>query len=117
MRLVGTTDTNGDATVLAERSILGWLVAVGWIDGDLTDGVDAVLSVSRAPAPAADTTLLTLSNANADAFYYPRVVENDVSGVALATTTLMMIEGTLKLVIASGGSTHTGGCIVYYTDR
>jgi hypothetical protein len=117
VKLVGTTDASGDATIIATHAILGWLVAVQWIDGDLTDGVDAVLSVVNPPSPGADKTLLTLTNANADAWYHPRVAECDAAGVALANYTLMIIEGTLKLVIASGGSTHTGGCIVYYTDR
>jgi hypothetical protein len=30
---------------------------------------------------------------------------------------MMLIEGTLKLVVADGGNAASGGCIVYYTDR
>jgi hypothetical protein len=116
-RLIVTTGTDGAGTVYGEKTLLGWLVAVQWIDGDLADGVDAVLSVDRAPSPAPDRTLLTLTDANADAWYYPRALEHDVAGAALTTYTLLIIEGRLKLVIADGGDTKTGGCIVYYTDR
>lgn len=117
IHLIGTTDASGNLTIIAPISVLGWLVAVQWIDGDLADGVDAVLSITRAPYPAPDTTLLTLTNANADAWYYPVVAECNVAGVAESTTTLMLVEGTFKLVISSGGNVATGGCIVYYTDR
>jgi hypothetical protein len=116
VRLEGTTDGDGDVTVTAEYSILGWLVAVEWIDGDLADGVDAVLSATVRPS-AVDQTLLTLTDANSDAMYYPRTLEHDNTGAALTTYTLAIIEGTLQLVISSGGATKTGGCIVYYTDR
>lgn len=116
IHLTGTTNGSGALTVTAPRSLLGWLIAVQWIDGSLADGVDAVLSVTNTPA-GVDTTLLTLTDANNDAWYYPRVLENSNAGAALATYTLMIIEGTLKLVVADGGDTKTGGCIVYYTDR
>lgn len=116
LRLTGTTDTSGDLTLTAESPLLGWLVGVEWKDGDLADGVDAVLSVANRPSEV-DQTLLTLSNANDDAMYYPRTAEHDETGAARGTYTLMIIEGTLKLVIAAGGNAKTGGCIVYYTDR
>jgi hypothetical protein len=116
VRLLGTTGTGGTAAVAAKSSILGWLVAVQWIDGDLADGVDAVLSSVYTPS-GVDQTLLTLTDANSDAWYYPRTLEHGATGSALATYTLPVIEGTLSLAISSGGDTKTGGCIVYYTDR
>ncbi len=116
VRLTGTTNASGALTVLAPHSILGWLFAVQWIDGTLADGVDAVLSVTRTPSEV-DKTLLTLTNANDDAWYHPRVLECDAAGASIGTYTPMIIEGTLKLVVSSGGDTLTGGCIVYYTDR
>jgi hypothetical protein len=116
MRLVGTTDASGDLVVTAPRALFGWLIAVQWIDGDLADGVDAVLKAVYTPS-GVDTTLLTLTDANADAWYYPVTVENDNAGAALTTRTLQIIEGTLQLTVADGGDTKTGGCIVYYTDN
>ena len=116
MRLWGTTDANGDLVVTAPRSLFGWLIAVQWIDGDLADGVDAVLSATRTPS-GVDATLLTLTDANADAWYYPTVVEHDAAGAAQTTRTFQIIEGTLQLTVSSGGVTKTGGCIVYYTDN
>ena len=117
LAITATTDGSGDATATAEKSVFGWLIGVQWIDGDFADGVDAVLSVTNRPSPAADRTLLTLTDANDDAMYYPREDEHDNTGSAASTTTLPLIDGTPKLVVSSGGATKTGGVILYYTDR
>jgi hypothetical protein len=118
IRLDATTDGDGDATATATLSIMARLFAVEWIDGDLADGVDAVLSTINTPS-AVDQTLLTLTDANVDKWYFPRVLLHSEAGAALTGTQggdrgMMVINGTLKLVIASGGDTKTGGCIVYY---
>ncbi len=115
LRLTGATSAGGAATITATRPVLGLLFAVEWIDGDLADGVDAVLSVIQTGS-AVDQTLLTLTDANADAWYYPRTTEDDPTGTALATYTYPVINGVMQLVIASGGDTKTGGCIVYYIE-
>lgn len=118
VRLVGATDASGDKTLTAPSGVFGYLEAVEWIDGDLTDGVDAVLSVTETPS-GVDQTLLTLTNANDDAWYRPRHVVHSEAGAALTGTSggdraRPLINGKLKLVISSGGDTKTGGCIVYY---
>lgn len=108
-----TTDENGDgaATKALPAGASYLLHAVEWIDGDLVDGVDAVLKcVSRAYGP--DLTMLTLTNANADNVYFPRELEDDNVGAALTTYTLPVVDGTLQLVIASGGDTKSGGARV-----
>jgi hypothetical protein len=115
VRLIGTTDGSGDATITSEAAYLGKLVMVQWVDGDLTDGVDAVLSVTNNDA-GVDYTLLTLTNANADAIYYPRQLVHSEAGAALTGTSGgdradQYVMGKLKLVIAAGGATHTGGAI------
>lgn len=115
MKLTGTTDASGDLTVTATRALFGWLIAVQWIDGDLADGVDATLKAVNTPS-GVDTTLLTLTDANDDAWYYPTVVEHDAAGAAQTTRTFQIIEGTLQLTVADGGDKKTGGCIVYFTD-
>lgn len=117
VKLTVTTDASGDGTATATYSILGRLVAVKWIDGDLVDGVDAVLSAT-ANESGVDDTLLTLTNANADAWYHPRTTIDTEAGAEVATEYApLIIDGTLKLVVSSGGNAKTGGCIVYYTDR
>lgn len=112
IRLTGTTDTNGDAVINAEYPVLALLYAVEWIDGDLADGVDAVLKSVNNPS-AVDTTLLTLTDANADAWYFPRETEDDTTGVAATNKVPAVITGKLQLTISSGGDTKTGGAIVY----
>jgi len=122
VKLVGTTTTAGAVTVASTTSHIGWLYAVEWIDGDLADGVDAVLSVTAASnASGVAQTLLTLTDANVDKWYYPRALVHDNTGTAVtydATNELYgpmpIINGVLSLAITAGGDTKTGGCIVYY---
>ena len=64
-----TTNADGDGTGNGARTILGKLYCVKWIDGTFADGVDAVISCVGG---IVDTTLLTLTDANIDAMYYPR---------------------------------------------
>ena len=118
--LTGTTSTAGAATINDTKAILGRLYAVEWIDGTLSDGVDAVLTAQNT-ASAVDQTLLTLTDANDDKPYYPRDVVHDLAGGALTGTSggdreMPVINGVLRLVIASGGSEKTGGCIVYFYE-
>ena len=118
--LVGTTSTAGAATINDTRATLGKLYAVEWIDGTLSDGVDAVLTCQNTASGVAQT-LLTLTDANDDDWYYPRDVVHDLAGGALTGTSggdrePPVINGVLRLVIADGGSAKTGGCIVYYHE-
>lgn len=113
VKLYGTTSTGGALTVTDTAFLKGYLHSVRWIDGDLADGVDAVLSVDSREGDSPDVTLLTLTNANDDAVYYPREAEHGNTGSALATYTWPVVDGQLKLVISSGGSEKTGGCLVY----
>jgi hypothetical protein len=117
VRLITTTIADGSATVLSESAYVGKLFAVAWVDGDLADGIDSVLSVTQTDG-GADYTLLTLTNADIDAMYYPRVVVHSEAGVALTGTAggdraMPIVNGRLKLVIADGGASKTGGAIVY----
>ncbi len=116
--LRGTTDSSGDVTITAIRPVVGFLYTVDWIDGDLADGVDAVISVTAASADGgAATTLLTLTDANDDDWYNVRELEHDNTGTALSTYTYPFINGIMQNVISNGGDTKTGGAIVwYFTD-
>ena len=117
--LSGTTDAAGDATINATVPAYGRLVAVEWIDGDLADGVDAVLSVTSTDS-SVDNTLLTLTDANIDAWYYPLAAAHDNAGAGVTFDganeiyVQQVVNGMLKLVISSGGDTKTGGAVVYY---
>lgn len=118
VRLVGITDGSGDLVVNAAMAVVGRLYAVEWIDGDLVDGVDAVISVQSTPSGVA-ATLLTLTNANDDALYYPRHQVHSAAGAGLTLEgaeiayDLPLVCGTPRLVVSSGGDTKTGGCILY----
>ena len=113
IKLTGTTDGSQNATIVAERPVTGYLEMVDWIDGDLTDGVDAVLS-STLTSSGTSQTLLTLTNANSDAVYYPRrVVDTTAGAAATGVYDRFVVDGYLSLAITSGGTSKTGGCIVY----
>ena len=111
-----TTDASGDATVnvgLSNQPRL--LYAVEWKLGTAAAGVDAVLSVTKTEC-AVDQTLLTLTNANANAWYYPRTLEDDEAGAALTTRGYLVVNGDLKLVVAQGGDTKTGAAVIYLAE-
>lgn len=107
--------TSTPATVTGQPASGAYLLhAVEWVDGDLADGVDAVLSITGTPS-GVDKTLLTLTNADNDLWYYPwaLTVKNDGSTAATDFFTEQVVIGTLKLTVASGGATKTGKCLVY----
>lgn len=118
IRLEGTTDASGDLTVNASRSVIGELVAVEWNDGDFADGVDAVISLQNRASGVAKT-VLTLTNANDDAWYYPRTPSQDNAGADVTydgTNEIyepFFVTGTPRLVVSSGGNAKSGGCTLY----
>ena len=118
IKLTGTTNASGDLTVTSTASYNGRLALVQWIDGDLADGVDAVLSMTNTDA-GVDVTLLTLTNANDDAIYPVRAIAKDQAGATITydgTNEIyepLPVVGKLKLVVSSGGDTKTGGAVVF----
>jgi len=117
--LVVTTNAAGAGTVTAGRSVRAdtprALFAVEWVDGTFEDGVDAVLSTTNTLS-GVDLTLLTLTNADDDAWYYPRRAACDGTVGALKHYELPVINGDLRLVVSSGGSVTTGGAYLYLTE-
>ena len=118
IKLYGTTATGGALTVTSDHDVLGKLVAVDWIDGTLSDGVDAVLTtIAQDDLPA--KTLLTLTDANSDARYYPQTPAQDNAGADVTFDgtneiyTEQIVNGKLSLAVTSGGDAKVGGCIVY----
>lgn len=118
LELEATTDASGDATVNAPDRIIGQLLAVEWVVGDFAAGVDAVISEQDRVSGVA-RTLLTLTDANANAIYYPRYVVHGETGTALTGTSggdreMAYLMGKPRLVVAQGGNTKTGKCILWY---
>ncbi|NIQ08548.1 MAG: hypothetical protein GWO23_02205 [Gammaproteobacteria bacterium] len=118
IRLYGTTDASGDLTVTAEVKSWGLLHAVEWIDGTFADGVDAVISFTSSNS-AVSRTVLTLTDANDDAWYFPREALHDNAGAGVTydgTNEIYdraVVDGILKMVVSSGGNAKAGGCVVY----
>lgn len=122
IKLVGETSSGGAATITATKAVLGKLYAVEWVDGDLADNNTAVLSVIRTDS-GEDQAVHTLvaGEGDDDAWWFPRVAVHDLSAVARfynddgdeAVVDYPVVNGVLQLVIAAGGDTKTGGCIVY----
>lgn len=114
-----TTDSGGAFTSAAAGSndvrTASLLYAVNWVDTSYDAGVDAVLSVTD-PVTGESTTLLTLSNADAEAWYYPRVLEDDNLGADLATYAMQVVIGRVKLVVSNGGNAKAGKCMVYLLE-
>lgn len=118
---VGSTATDGTGSATA-GPYFGRLYAVEWVDGTLVDGVDATLAVVNRQS-GTDITLLTLTDANNDAFYYPRAQVHDNAGGGVTydgvneVYEMPLVDGVLKCSITSGGSAKTGGMIVYIYDE
>lgn len=118
VQLTGTTDESGDLTVNGDLPVMGVLYAVEWIDGSFDDGVDAVITVQNTPSGVAQT-LLTLTDANDDKWYFPRVAVHSNAGADLTydgtyvIPTMSIVVGTPRMVVAQGGDTKTGGCVLW----
>lgn len=118
IRLYGTTSALGALTVNGERSISGRIYKIVWLDGTFEDGVDAVISVINDDL---NETIMTLTDANLDANYYPRALVHDATGTALTGTSggdreMPFVVGRPRLVVSDGGDSKTGGCIIYYFE-
>ena len=119
MKLYGTTSALGALTVNGTQAVFGRLFAVRWIDGGFANGVDAVISTQTHEAAA---TLLTLTDANDDATYYPKEAVCDNTGAALTvsqdsvTHDLPIMVGIPRMVVSSGGATAEGGCVLFYFE-
>lgn len=120
-RLYGAVNASGAGTFKSTSPVFGLLYAVQWIDGTLENNNTAVLSTINSEAAE---TLLTLSagEGDSDVKYYPRALVHDAACTALTGTsggdrTMPVVAGTLQLVIASGGVSTSGGCIVYVLEE
>jgi hypothetical protein len=115
IKLSVTTNTGGAGTATS-GAIAGRIYAIEYDKGTFADGVDLTLTCSGATIAQ---TLLTLTDANADDWYYPRAVVHDEAGSALTGTSggdrsMLLAVGNLLLTVANGGSTTTGTMVIYY---
>lgn len=110
-----TTDASGDKTLKASEQVAGLLIGIEWVVGTFDTGVDATITLQDTPSGVA-RTLLTLTNANSNAFYNVRTPEHDATGTATTTgsTCYPFIVGKPQVVIAQGGNTKTGKVVLYY---
>jgi hypothetical protein len=111
-----TTDGSGNGiTTSSIHGVQGVLLAIEWVKGTLANGVDAVVSCVNTPS-GIDQDILSLTDANSNGWYYPRSIEHNLLGAEQEPTVPPIINGDLKLTVASGGSLNSGHCVIYYVD-
>jgi len=120
------TDTSGAATVgqsttTALPSVIGELYAIKYMPGDIDTG--ATVTVTCVAGDGSAKPLLTKATAGtSNLWFYPRDLVHAVAdGAALTGTSggdraKPLLDGQIKVVIASGGSVKTGSVTVYYED-
>ncbi len=119
-RFVVTAVTASDGSVTAYSPYLsGYINSIEYLKTDYTDGVDFTIT-----AEATGETLWTESNVNAAKVCLPRAATHTTAGVAAlyasgGTAVLDRIalgRDRVKIMIASGGDTHTGAFHILVDD-
>ena len=118
IRLYGTCSTGGALTVNATTPVFGRLFAIRYVDTSFATGADLVISTQGHEASA---TLLTITDGNATATYYPREAVHSNAGAALTLTTgsdaeMPLMAGVPRMVVATGGNGGVGGVILFYYE-
>ena len=124
VELLGTTSGAGALTVESTEKFTGFVYAVQTIQGTLDSGVGYTITSTLTTESGATIVLPILVNAGitASSLRYPRVATNKTEdGAALTSAAggdrdMCIVDGTIKMVLASGGATKTGGCRVYITN-
>lgn len=112
-----TTDGSGDFVGTLAVKTPAKLHAAQWVDGDLVDGVDAVLTCTQFAPRDLVTTLLDLTDANADALYYPKVTGDTPAGVEITDAyESPLVHGVLTLTVSDGGSEKSGALWLYLEE-
>lgn len=107
--VTATTDGSGDATVYLPSSagdaITGRVLTMIYTKTDFTDGVDFTIT-----SLATGQTIWTESNVNATATRAPGQQTHTGAGVAITDVYdyIALVNDRIKIVVASGGATHTG---------
>lgn len=108
--VTAVTDAAGAAEKYSPR-FSGKLVSIRYVKTDFTNGVDFTIT-----AEATGETLWTESNVDASATRYPRAATASTAGAAslyasggtAVNDMIALGADRVKIVIASGGDTHTG---------
>lgn len=108
--VTAVTDGSGNATAYSPY-ISGYIQAIEYVKTDYTDGVDFTIT-----AEATGETIWTESNVNAAKVCLPRAATHSNVGVAALYASggvavndrIALGRDRVKIVIGSGGATHTG---------
>jgi hypothetical protein len=117
--LLGPTSGAGAFTSVQGSALLGKLYAIEYRPGTIDTGASITVTCE---ADSSKPLLTKTSAGTANAWFYPRDLEHAVAdGAALTGTTggdrtLPILNGCIKVVVASGGSAMSGSLIVYYED-
>lgn len=115
-----TTNTAGAATSTKQEAVLGKLFAVEYLPGTLATGATVTVT---SEGNFSKTLLSKASAGTSNVMFYPReLVNSNTDGAALTGTaggdrTCPLVNGWIKVVIASGGSVATGQVVVYIDDK
>ena len=111
-----TTDGSGNATVISSAVLLGELETIAYYPGTIATG--ATITVT-AEGDASHTLLVKASAGTTNTWYHPReLIHNPADGAALTGTQggdreEPIVDGYLKVVVASGGAGGIGSVVVY----
>lgn len=111
--------TVGQSTTTAKPAIIGELFAIKYMPGTIDTG--ATITVTCVAGDGSAKPLLTKATAGtANLWFYPRDLVHAVAdGAALTGTsggdrTEPLLDGQIKIVVASGGNGGVGSVTVYY---
>lgn len=110
--------TAGQSTATVQTSILGKLKAIKYKPGTIDTG--ATVTVTCVGDGDAKPLLTKASAGTSTLWFYPRDIVHAVADGAVLTGTSggdraeVLLDGQIKVVIASGGSVKLGSVTVYY---
>jgi len=119
-----TTDSGGDATVgqsttSAQTAVFGLLRAIAYLPGTTDTGATVTVTCV---GNVTSTLVVKAAAGTSNLMFYPRIVQNGntdgapLTGTAGGDRTQILLEGKIKVVIASGGNALSGSVVVYYDD-
>ena len=111
-----TTDANGDAVVLGERSVFAKVFAVLYDRGDVVTGADIDITTVNG-SPVVENVLETTNIGTSDLIIYPRrLVQNNTGGSLTGTSggdrEMYFLNGTPQVTVDEGGATKSGAIIL-----
>jgi hypothetical protein len=117
-----TTDAAGAATVgkgtsTAQSALYGKVYAVDYLPGTTDTGATITITCEGV---ITTTVHVKASAGTSNVRFYPRIVVNgNTDGAALTGTSggdraQPLLNGQIKIVIASGGDTKTGSAVIHY---